>query len=282
MSGTKEVIRFDDLKPYLLLQNGNFLYKVPFRDGWAVLKVFYGSRGTRGRLQKSFANVVLYGQTSYMPKTRCRIERECLDLWGRHGFRVFGVYDDVEVVAPGCIPGGYLLLEYVDRPKLVGLLRDPEADVEKKFDVYRRFLPEWSRRHDLAISERDPRLVHENGDGKHVMLLDDGGFLFFDFEMVWRSRAKIEDHVSHEIIQYLWQMLRAQPPEQKERFLDETIEHYPVRERLERAYEYLFRHPNLLKRAGRAVHRKIRPASRKPTSKYNVTKRLYEKLEAAR
>ena len=91
MSGTKEVIRFDDLKPYLLLQNGNFLYKVPFRDGWAVLKVFYGSRGTWGRLQKSFSNVVLYGQTSYMPKTRCRIERECLDLWGRHGFRVFGV-----------------------------------------------------------------------------------------------------------------------------------------------------------------------------------------------
>ena len=68
----QEVIQFDDLSPHLLLQNGNYLYKVPFGDGWAVLKVYYGSRGTWGRLTKSFSNVVLYGQTSYMPKTRCR------------------------------------------------------------------------------------------------------------------------------------------------------------------------------------------------------------------
>ena len=69
----KEVLTFEDLTPYLLLKNGNYLYKVPFRDRFAVLKVYYGSRGTWSRLQKSFSNVVLYGQTSYMPKTRCRI-----------------------------------------------------------------------------------------------------------------------------------------------------------------------------------------------------------------
>ena len=36
MSG-REVLKFDDLKPHLLLQNGNFLYKVPYHDGWAIL-----------------------------------------------------------------------------------------------------------------------------------------------------------------------------------------------------------------------------------------------------
>ncbi|MGA1489182.1 MAG: hypothetical protein ACO4B3_09275 [Planctomycetota bacterium] len=107
---TREVLKFDDLTPYLLLKNGNFLYRVPFRDGEAVLKVYYGSRNTIEMALKSFENVVFGGQTSYMPRTRLRIERECLDLWASHGFRVFDRYDDVEVFAPNCPPGGYMLL----------------------------------------------------------------------------------------------------------------------------------------------------------------------------
>ena len=75
----KEILEFDDLQQYLLLQNGNFLYKVPYRDGWAVLKVYYGSRGFVGRLRKSFSNIIA-GQTSYMPQTRRRIEADGVDV----------------------------------------------------------------------------------------------------------------------------------------------------------------------------------------------------------
>ncbi len=46
-SNKKEVIRFNDLSPYLLLKNGNYLYKIPFRDGFAVLKVYYEDSGQR-------------------------------------------------------------------------------------------------------------------------------------------------------------------------------------------------------------------------------------------
>ena len=35
-----ETLRFDTLKDKLLLKNGNYLYKVPYRDGHAVLKVW--------------------------------------------------------------------------------------------------------------------------------------------------------------------------------------------------------------------------------------------------
>lgn len=280
----REVLRFDDLAPYLLLKNGNFLYKVPFRGAHAVLKVYYGSRGTLARLTKSFENVLLAGQTSYMPRTRLRIERECMALWRSHGFRVFELYEGVEVEAPGCPAGGYLLMEYVEAPKLIDYLCDPAVPTDAKLELYRRFLAEWGRRHALAIAEREPRLVHENGDGKHVMLLGEpgDGFLWFDFEMVYRSARRVRDHVSHEIVQYLWHTLKTVPPELAEALLEETVRSYPSRERLEAAYGYFYRHPNPLHRLGRALDRRLFARSKKPTSKYNVARRLHERLAGTR
>ena len=275
----KEILRFDDLKPYLLLKNGNYLYKVPFRDGWAVLKVYYGSRGWLGRVHKSIDNW-LDGQTSYMPKTRLRIERECMETWRKHGFRVFGTYPEVEVVAPGCPPGGYMLFEYVDRPKIGEILKDETKPVEERLDLYRRWLPEWSRRHALAIAERDPRLVHENGDGKHVMIMEDGSFLWFDFEMIWRSRRRVEQQVAHEINQYVWYLSRNTPADIRDRLIEETVRHYPDRERLYGPYGYFFKNPNLLHRMGRALERRFREKAKSPRSKYSVARRLKEALDA--
>lgn len=280
MADAREVLELDDLSPYLLLQNGNFLYKVPFRGGWAVLKVYYGSRGFLSRIVKSLENVLLAGQSSYMPKTRLRNESACLKLWRKHGFRVFETYPDVEVRAPGCPPGGYLLMEYVEAEKIIARLSRPDVPVEEKRALYRRFLVDWGRRHEIAIREREPRLVHENGDGKHVMLVGDD-FLWFDFEMVYRSRAKIRDHVSHEIIQYLWHTLKTVPPDLAELLLADTVEHYPDRGRLERSYDYFFRHPNPFHRMGRALDRRFYKRSKKPSSKYNVARRLKAKLDGS-
>ncbi len=276
MSG-REVLKFNDLKPHLLLQNGNFLYKVPYHDGWAVIKVYYGSRGFWGRLRKSFANVVYSGQTSYMPRTRLRNERECLEIWRRHGFRVFDVYD-IEVQAPNCPPGGYMVLEYVDRPKLNDVMQDESRPLDERFELYRRFLVEWSRRHDLAISEREPKLVHENGDSGHVMIMDEG-FLWFDFEMVYRFAKNVESHVSHEIIQYIWEAHKNLPESMRERFFQETVDGYPDRDRLYRTHDYFFNHPNLIHRSSRALERRFARRARKPTSKYNVAHKIRELMD---
>lgn len=272
-----EVLTFESLEPYLLLKNGNFLYKIPFQEGWAVLKVYYGSRGHLGRITKSISNA-LAGQTSYMPRTRLRVERECLQLWAKHGFRVFGTYDDFEVRAPHCPSGGYRLFEYVKAPHMVKYLPDESIPLHERLTTYRRFLSEWSRRHDLAISLREPRLVHENGDFKHVMIVD-GGFLWFDFEMAYSHRGSVRYYVAHEILQYLWQILRGMPADVGERLLDETVEHYPVRERLAAPYEYFHRNPNLFHRLVREVDRRFSSRAKKPTSKYNVALRLKQKLD---
>lgn len=279
MSGSNEVLRFADLKPYLLLQNGNYLYKIPFRDGTAVLKVYYGSRGWFSCLTKSLENILLAGQTSYMPKTRLRVEMECLTLWRKHGFRVFDTYPEVRVEAPGCPAGGYLLFEYVAAPKLIDWLNDQTKSASERFMLYRRWLLEWSRRHDIAIREREPRLVHENGDGKHVMILPDGSFLWFDFEMAFRSPRRVAQHVSHEIIQYLWFLRKSTPPEISEQLIEETVRHYPIKERLRQAHDYFWRHPNLLHRFGRACDRAFKTKARKPSSKYSVARLIREQLE---
>jgi hypothetical protein len=268
-----ETLRFDDLAPYLLLRNGNYLYKVPFRGGFAVVKVYYGSRGRWRTFLKSFENVVFAGQTSYQPKTRLRIERECLALWRQHGFRVYGTYDDVAVDAPQCPPGGYTVFEYRAGPKLVEVLRDERLEVRARLDVFARFLAEWARRHELAIALREPRLVHENGDGKHVLVFPDE-LLWFDFEMIGRSRAAVPQQVSHEIIQYLWFLSKSVPALER-RLLEETALRYPKTDRLREACAYFLDGPR------RALDRNLRSRARKPTSKYAVARRLRAVLEGA-
>jgi len=269
----RETLRFDDLAPYLLLRNGNYLYKVPYRDGFAVVKVYYGSRSPLSTWIKSFENVAFAGQTAYFPRTRLRVERECLAVWRQYGFRVYGTYDDVVIEAPQCPPGGYTVFEYRTGPKLFEVLRDASRGVEQRLAVYRRFLAEWGRRHELAIALREPRLVHENGDGKHVLVFDDE-LLWFDFEMIWRSRARVPDQVSHEIIQYLW-FLSKSVPERELRLLEETAAGYPKTDRLRAACAFFLDGPR------RALDRNLRSRARRPTSKYAVARRLRAVLDGA-
>jgi hypothetical protein len=204
-----------------------------------------------------------------------------MELWSRHGFRVFALHDEVEVVAPGCPPGGYTVMEYVSRPRLNDYLANGSLSVEERLATFRRFLAEWGRRHGIAIRQREPHLVHENGDGKHVMVMEDGSFLWFDFEMVYRSRRRVREHVAHEIVQYLWNILKTAPPPVREHLLDETVAHYPHTDLLNAAYVHFFRHPNPLHRLGRALDRNFGSRAHKAHTKYHVARSLRERLEGA-
>jgi hypothetical protein len=272
-----ETLAFDDLAPYLLLRNGNFLYKIPFRGGFAVVKVYRGSRGTVETWRKSLQNLMT-GQTSYRARTRLRVERECLDVWRKHGFRVYDTFDAVTIDAPQCPPGSYTVFEYRRGPSLNEHLCDESIPEETRFATFRRFLLEWGRRHALAIEFRETRLVHENGDGKHVMLFDDG-LLWLDFEVIWTDASRVAQHVSHEIIQYLWQISKTIPERLRPRLLRETVAHYPDRERLRDAWRLFLSNPRALVRAARWLDRRT-PRGRKPTSKYAVAERLRALLEA--
>lgn len=274
-----EILRFDDLTPHLLLKNGNYLYKIPYRDDFLVVKVYYGSRGRLQTWWKSVENVALAGQTSYQPLTRLRVERECLEVWRKFGFRVYDTYDDIIVDAPQAPAGGYTVFEYRVGPKLNDYLSDESIPLDERFATYRRWLPEWSRRHELAIQHREPRLVHENGDGKHVMIFEDG-FHWFDFEMVWRDAERLEEHVAHEILQYLWQISKTLPEAMRDRLLAETVEGYPGRERLHDAWRLFLAPRSVAMGLARRLDRALSSRAQKPTSKYNLAQRLRAELGA--
>jgi len=272
-----EVLRFDNLEQYLLLKNGNYLYKVPFRDSWAVLKVYYGSRNRLKYLKKTVTNVVYSNRSSHMPKNRHKTELDCLHLWREAGFRVFDFYEDV--VVEGLPKGGYTLFEYVDAPRFVNYFPDKSCPLEERLELWRRFLPVWHRRHALAIERREPMLLHENGDLKHVMIMDDGQFLFFDFEMVFRSPDRVEEAVGREISAYLRSLCKTLRHDHWELFMQETIDHYPDKDLLDSAYHFLFCHPNPILRGTRFLDRVVKPGSRKMFSKFNVALKLHEMMQ---
>jgi hypothetical protein len=272
------VLRFDNLNDYFLHKNGNYLYKVPFRGAWAVLKVYFGDQSDFRYIHKTYNNLVYNNKSSFMPRQRRLTELECLQLWREAGFRVFGTYDDV--VVDGLPEGGYALFEYIEAQRFKEYFADATVPVEERLKMWRRFLPVWHRRHALAIERREPKLVHENGDLKHVLIMDDGQFLFFDFEMVFRSRSRINEFVAREIVTYLKSLCHYVPRDEWSIFLKETLDHYPDRKLLESVYDYAFHHPNPFLRFGRFMDRVVKPRARKPFSKYNVALKLHTMSEA--
>lgn len=280
MVATDPAIHFKkaDLPPYLLLKNGNYLYKVPYRDGWAVLKVYYGDRNWFQYFSKTFGNVVIANQTSFMPAARRQTELDCLELWRAAGFRVFGVYDDVVV---DDIPShGYATYEYVPGKRYVDIFSDPAVSKQEKKDLWLRFLPLWHKRHRLALERREPRFVHENGDLKHIMLFDDE-LVFFDFEMVFRSRDRVREFVGREILAFLKSLGKSVGEKDWDEFMALTVANYPDREMLDYTYEFAFHNSNLFLRAGRWLDRQVKPRARKPFAKYTVARKLHEILHAS-
>ncbi len=77
----------------------------------------------------------------------------------------------------------------------------------------------------------------------------------------------------------MWFLLRNTPPEIRERLIEETVRHYPDRERLVEPYNHFFRHPNPVHRWGRALERRFRARASAPDSKYNVALRLKKAVE---
>lgn len=265
-------VRFDDLQPFLLLGNGNRIFKLPVGDNWVILKHYRGSRGQLETARKS-VSAWLVGQTSYLPRTRCRTERECLSVWESYGFQTFRLLTNLKIDVPGCRDGEYNLFAFEEGPRLVDFLRDPGVELETKREAFNTFLQEWSRRHDLAIREKEPRLVHENGDIKHVQITD-RGLVWFDFEVAYRFRSGIRGYISREIAGYLKSLLRMVDPALSEVLWQDTIEHYPAPNRLREVRIFFFRHPNLIHRTCRWVDRTFRERGRKRLNKYEIATKL--------
>jgi hypothetical protein len=271
-----ERLHFDDLNRHLMLKNGNYLYKVPFRGGNAVLKVYYGSRGPVETLLKTLDNVLLAGQTSFMPKARLRNEQTAMAIWKDAGIRVFEIYRDVTV--DGLPEGGYALYEYVPGVNFHKLLGNDRYPLEERLSLYREFLRQWYKRHRLAVDRSEPRLIHENGDLKHVMV-HEGKLYWFDFEMCFRSGRHVEDLVARELMAYIKSLRQFVKNDSLfDLFFDETVRGYEGKEFLEAVYPVFFRNRNVLTRLARNADYRLRAKQRRPGSKYSLAIRVRDRM----
>jgi len=257
---------------------GNWLYLIPFRGGQAVLKVYFGNRHALLHVKKTVGNLLLTGRTSHMPRARYRQELDCIRIWERHGFRCFGIHP--EVVFEDLPAQGYLLFDHVPGRHFREYFRDESVPLEERMATWRRWLvEEWHRRHRCALEQREPRLVHENGDVKHVMLWQ-GGFVSFDFEVCYRSRD-VRDLVGREVLAYLRSVGKFFGDALYDRMMDEVVAHYPDRALLRAGYEHAFENRNPFARAARALDRALRRKHAKPYSKYSVALDLMRRLDGA-
>ncbi|MCE9638384.1 MAG: hypothetical protein K8T90_22005 [Planctomycetes bacterium] len=274
---TPVVIDLDAIEKTHLAGEGNFLWKLPLRGGWAVLKVYFGSRSPFLYWKKTIGNVFVTGRSSHMPRARCATEMESIDRWERAGFRCFPRYPEVTV--KGHPRDGYMVFGYIPGKHFRDYFRDQAIPVDERMATWRRWLPEWCRRHRTAVDTNDNYLIHENGDVKHVMLWE-GGFLYFDFEMVYTSK-RVRMLVGREILAYMRSCGRFFGEALYARMMDELVAHYPDKALLHAAWEAAYADPNRFMRFIRLLDRTIKPSNKKRWSKYHVARDLKKRLDAA-
>jgi hypothetical protein len=108
--------------------------------------------------------------------------------------------------------------------------------------------------------------------------MDDGQFLFFDFEMIFLSRRRVEEAVAREIVAYMRMLYKVFKKDHWKLFLEETIKHYPDTDLLDSPYRYLFHHPNPFFRGTRFFDRVVKPGGRKKQSKFGVALLLHDMI----
>ena len=125
-------------------------------------------------------------------------------------------------------------------------------------------------------------MVHESSGNnlKLLVFITERAFLFFDFEMCYRSQKRVREFLGREILAYLKSLGKAVGAEHWDTFLKETAEHYPDKDLLLYTYTFAFCNPNLALRAARWLDRKIKSRARKPFSKYNAAWKLHELLRS--
>ncbi|MHC5212683.1 MAG: hypothetical protein ACYTG2_18370 [Planctomycetota bacterium] len=273
-------LRLEDLPREALAGEGNYVWKIPFEggeDGFAVLKVYFGSRHPALHWKKTFGNVVLTGRSSHMPRARFRTEMECIEVWEKHGFRCFGIHPEVKV--EGLPEGGYMVYDWTPGVHFREYFNDESIPLEERIGTWRDWVPEWCRRHQTAVREREPRLIHENGDVKHVMLWQ-GGYVYFDFEVQFTS-SDVRDLVGRELLAYMRSVRKFFGEDMYQRMMRELVEHYPDKQLLLAGWEHAYRNSNPLMRVARALDRTFKPRHKSPHSKYTVARDLRRLLDEA-
>ncbi len=236
-----------------------------------VIKYYHHKRG---QLQRLFGNLENYlgGRSGVSPQRRFHNEKQSLQIWRENGFDVFRQPDEFPPIG---IDGPHLVFEYVPGRTLKDFFLDRKLAKADKLHTFKRFLPEWGRRHFLAHENENRYLIQEHATFQHVyMSAEDQRLIFYDFEIVYNRRHSLPDLIGREIAGYV----RSLPAEDLDDYLPILIREYPYPEFLSYPFYYFFRHPNSGLRFLYALDRQL-PRNRRQKSKYNIAIRIQDCLQ---
>ncbi|UCD81445.1 MAG: hypothetical protein JSW26_08505 [Desulfobacterales bacterium] len=235
-----------------------------------VIKCYHHKRGQPQRLLDNLGNY-LSGRSGISPQRRFRNEMQSLQLWRENGFEVFRQSDEHPPIS---IDAPHLVFEYVSGRTLKNYFLDLEIAKAEKLCAFKRFLPEWGRRHFLANKTKNRFLIQEHATFQHVyMPAEDRRFIFYDFEIIYTHRHSLPSLIGREIAGYV----RSLPAEDLDDYLRILIREYPQPEFLYYPFYYFFRHPNPVIRFLNAADRRL-PRNRRQQSKYNIALRIQDYL----
>ncbi|HTO06607.1 MAG TPA: hypothetical protein VMR86_06075 [Myxococcota bacterium] len=193
-----------------------------------VVKVYGRKRAPLPTWLRGFGHRFLVGKTGLSARTRRDTEARLLGLWRAHGF---AVPECLAWPLPEPPAEPVLVMERVDGPTVDARLRS--AALPELEPALRAFAAEWSRRHALAESLREPALLHAHPSFAH--LIDRAGvFTAFDFEYAYTDAGRVEQLVDVEIAGFVASLQRAAGARAAP-WLRALVEGYTDRRRLERA-----------------------------------------------
>jgi hypothetical protein len=186
MSSDEARLRFD----------GNRVWRVETPDG-PVIQKLYNRRGRWPAEEFRAVMTALIGRkTSSLARQRRETERRQLALWRLTGF---DVPREISAEHPGLAGPTQLILEYLDGPKLLDLLK-PQANTSRadRNRLLYRYGTLWRERHDVALSTCDPTFLHEHGTLAHVILCGDR-MVTIDLEQGYRSGGTVMPMLAKEV-----------------------------------------------------------------------------------
>lgn len=240
-----------------------------------VVKCYDHKRDRLQRLLSGWENLIA-GRSALDPRSRLTTEKETLKTWRQNGFDVFQQSNDLPALS---INFPHLVFEYVPGRTLKEYFLDPAIGKTEKLITLKRFVPEWSRRHQLALETGNHRLIQERATFQHVfMSAADERLIYFDFEIIYTPRHSLRGILAREIAGYLRSLYTSVPPDDYAAYLETIVRAYPHREFLQYPYDYFFSHPNRLLQLVFAMDRQL-PRNRRQHSKYNIARRIQTYLK---
>lgn len=212
--------------------------KVELGGAPAVLKLYGRKRDWLKDALRSLGQRLVVGKTGMAPATRCRVERETLAVWRRHGFDVPA---ELALPLPAEVPPLRLLLEWLPGELFHVSIHRADGPLADKVRRLERLARESGRRHAVALAEREPRLVQAHATLVHVMVVPalDGGaaperLVTFDFEVAWARRSSIPRLIGLELMQLLESIAAFAPLDQIAPLIRAFVAAYPERETMVR------------------------------------------------